>query len=79
MTLVNETGQTVAYWIQSSSNAECGQIPPDGIADHPEFDNQTNVYVGFNTPGGTSGFSITCASTGTGQQVEMALLAEGGQ
>lgn len=79
MTLVNETGQTVAYWIQTGSNAECGQIAVDGIADHPEFDNQSDVYVGFNVPGGQAAFSILCASTGTGQQVEMALVAEGGK
>ena len=76
MQLVNETGQPVQYWIQSASNAECGSIDVDGIADHPEFDNQTNVYVGFNTPSGD--FSIECDDTGTGEQVEMALVVDGG-
>lgn len=76
MKLVNETGQTVAYWIQSASDAECGEIAVDGYVDHPEFDNQKNVYVGFDTCGGQEAFTINCANTGTGQQVEMALVAE---
>jgi hypothetical protein len=76
MKLVNETGQQVAYWIQTGTNAECGTIDVDGIADHPEFDNQTDVYVGFNTTGTQQSFSITCAETGEGEQVEMALIAE---
>lgn len=77
MKLVNETGQPVAYWIQSASGgANCGEIDVDGIADHPEYDNQTDVYVGFNTTGGSQEFSITCAKTGQGEQVEMALVAE---
>ena len=76
MQLVNETGQQVAYWIQSGTDSECGTIDIGGLADLPHFDNQKNVYVGFNTPGGTSGFSIVCDNTGTGQQVEMALAAE---
>jgi len=76
MILINETGQPVAYWIQTGSNAECGEIPIDGSVDHPEFDNQTNVYVGFNTTGASEAFSITCDKTGEGEQVEMALVAK---
>ena len=76
MKLVNETGQRVAYWISSSSNSECGEIDIGGLVDHPSFDNQTNVYVAFNTSGGTSGFTILCDETGTGEQVEMALLTD---
>jgi hypothetical protein len=79
MKLVNESGQLVNYWIQSASSSECGSIDVDGIADHPEFDNQTNVYVGFNTPGTDVPFSINCDNTGTGQQVEMALVVDAGQ
>ena len=79
MKLVNETGQRVAYWIQSASGQDCGEIDVNGVADHPEYDNQTNVYVGFNTPGVDDPFTITCANTGTGQQVEMALVVEGGE
>jgi hypothetical protein len=77
MKLVNETGQKVAYWIQSSSTgANCGEIDVDGFADHPEYDNQADVYVGFNVYGAQEEFSITCAETGSGEQVEMALIAE---
>lgn len=47
----------------------------DGIADHPEFDDQTDVYVGFNTVGPQQAFTITCADTGKGEQVEMTLVA----
>ena len=77
MKLINETGQRVSYWIQSAQGgANCGEIDVNGLADHPEYDNQTDVYVGFNTTGGQQSFSITCAETGKGEQVEMALIAE---
>jgi hypothetical protein len=78
MRLVNESGQQVAYWIQTGTDAECGNIPVDGYVDYPEFDNQVNVYVGFNTEGTDVPFSINCTNTGTGQQVEMALVVEAG-
>ncbi len=76
MKLVNESGQPVSYWIQSSTNTDCGDIAVGGLADLPAYDNQTNVYVGFNTVGGVRPFAITCADTGVGEQVEMALVAE---
>ena len=77
MTLVNETGQQVEYWIQVGSTMnDCGSIEVDGLVDLPQYDNQSNVYVGFNTPGSQQPFSILCDSTGTGQQVEMALIVE---
>jgi hypothetical protein len=78
MKLVNETGQQVAYWIQVGSASECGQIDVNGYVDLPKYDNQTDVYVGFNTPGKDDPFRIICDNTGTGQQVEMALIVEGG-
>ncbi len=79
MRLVNETGQPVAYWIQSvQGGANCGEIPVDGFVDHPDYDNQTDVYVGFNTTGGQESFSILCPETGQDEQVEMALVAEAG-
>jgi hypothetical protein len=77
MKLVNETGQRVSYWIQSAKGgANCGEIDVDGLADHPEYDNQTDVYVGFNTTGAQQSFSITCDQTGEGEQVEMEFVAE---
>lgn len=77
MKLINETGQQVAYWISSpSGGSECGDIDVDGIADHPDFDNQANVYVGFKPSGTQEAFEITCANTGKGQQVQIALIAE---
>jgi hypothetical protein len=79
MKLVNETGQKVAYWIESTAGgANCGEIEVNGIADRPDYDNQTDVYVGFNTIGKDVPFAITCGSTGTGQQVEIALVVESG-
>ena len=78
MKLVNETGQPVAYWIQTGNHSDCGQIDIGGYVDLPKYDNQTDVYVSFNTPGTDDPFRITCGNTGTGQQVEMALIAEGG-
>ena len=76
MTLVNETGQPVDYWIQTGNNSDCGSLPVDGLIDLPKYDNQKNVYVGFNTQGTETPFTIVCDSTRPGQQVEMALVVE---
>jgi hypothetical protein len=76
MTLVNETGQPVDYWIQTGSHSDCGSLAVDGLIDLPKYDNQKNVYVGFNTSGSQQPFTIVCDNTGTGQQVEMALVVE---
>lgn len=77
MKLVNETGQKVAYWIQSTAGGpNCGEIDVDGVVDRPDYDNQTNVYVSFNTLGTDEPFTITCGETGTDQQVQMALIVE---
>ena len=78
MQLVNESGQQVYYWISTSSSGDCGEIDVDGIADLPSYDNQTNVTVSFNTLG-QGGFSINCDTTGTGEQVEMALVVDSGE
>jgi hypothetical protein len=79
MRLVNESGQAVDYWIQCANNIECGSIAVDGYVDLPEFDNQQNVYCGFDTSGTTqTQFTINCTNTGTDQQVEMALIAAAG-
>ena len=73
MKLVNETEQKVYYWIQTASTGpDCGEIDVNGLVDLPQYDNQTDVYVGFNTTGGQQAFSITCAETGKDEQVEMA-------
>ena len=76
MTLVNETGQPVEYWIQTGNQADFGSLDVNGLVDLPQYDNQKNVYVGFNGQGTETPFSIVCGSTGTGQQVEMALIVE---
>ena len=72
MRLVNESGQQVEYWVSSTqSGAECGTIDVDGYVDLPEFDNQQNVYCGFDTSGTSqTQFTINCTNTGTDQQVE---------
>jgi hypothetical protein len=76
MILVNETNQQLDYWIQTGSQADCGSLAVNGLVDLPGYDNQKNVYVGFNTSGTQSPFTIVCNNTGTGQQVEMALVVE---
>jgi hypothetical protein len=76
MTLANETNQQVDYWIQTGNQADCGTLAVDGLIDLPQYDNQKNVYVGFNTSGTQQPFVIVCDNTGTGQQVEMALEVE---
>lgn len=76
MTLVNETGQPVNYWIQTGNQADCGSLAIDGLIDLPAYDNQKNVYVSFNTQETEVPFSINCGNTQTGQQVEMALIVE---
>jgi hypothetical protein len=79
MTLVNETGQPVNYWIQTGNQADCGSLAIDGLIDLPQYDNQKNVYVSFNTQGTEVPFTVACGNTKTGQQVEMALVVELGQ
>jgi hypothetical protein len=76
MTLVNETGQPVNYWIQTGNQADCGSLAVDGLIDLPQYDNQKNVHVGFNTQGTEVPFTVACGNTATGQQVEMALVVE---
>ena len=77
MTLVNETQQEVSYWISCDAvGPNCGDIPVDGLADLPEYDNQISVLVSFKPGAGALGFSINVDATKTGQQIEMALLAE---
>lgn len=75
MMLVNETGQAVYYWITSVGSADCGKIDVDGIADLPGYDNQTDVEVQFLPLPNSSNFSTTVPDTGTGMQIEMALVA----
>jgi hypothetical protein len=76
MTLVNETGTAVYYWISASNMGDCGEIDVDGIADLPGYDNQQNVTVSFLPNNGQSYFEVVCGTTKTGEQVEMALVAE---
>jgi len=76
MTLVNESGQEVFYSIQTTSMADCGTIDVDGLVDLPAYDNQTNVAVSFQSTSNDGIFIINCANSGTGEQVEMALVAE---
>ena len=76
MTLVNETGQPVFYSISSGNQADCGSLDVDGLIDLPQYDNQQNVYVGFNTVGTQQPFTIVCEETGADQQVEMALVVD---
>ena len=77
MTLVNETGQAVAYWITCEAiGPNCGDIPVNGIVDLPQYDDQTNVSVGFKPGGGAPSFSIDIAADKYhGEQVEMLLTA----
>lgn len=77
MTLVNETGTEVYYWITcATGSVDCGNIDVDGVADLPSYDNQQNVVVSFLPADGTANFSVNWPSTTTGEQAEMALVAE---
>ena len=77
MTLVNETGQKVQYWISAANEADCGTIDVDGFVDLPKWDNQVGVSVGFDTDGTKqTEFTIECDNTGIDQQVEMLLWFE---
>jgi hypothetical protein len=76
MKLVNETGVAVNYWISSSGQADCGQIDVDGVADLPGYDNQQNVTVSFLPASGEDYLATTWPATQTGEQTELALVAE---
>jgi hypothetical protein len=75
MKLVNETLQQVFYSISTSGMADCGTIDPNGVADLPAYDNQTNVSIDFSPTGETQSFEIVVNDTHTGEQVEMAVVA----
>ena len=79
MKLVNQTQQPVFYSISSPTGGQqVGEIEADRSVDHPEFDNQKDVYVAFTPVPGTPAFSIICDETKTGEEVQMALMVEGG-
>jgi hypothetical protein len=80
MILANETSQPLQYWISANGGSpDCGHIDANGIADLPQYDHQTNVYVGFKPILPKQAFTIVCADTGKGEQVELALIAAGGK
>ena len=76
MKLVNETQQEVAYNISTINMADCGTIEVDGVADWPSYDSQVDVTVAFSPSGDPEAFQITIDDTHTGEQVEMAVVAE---
>lgn len=76
MKLVNETQQEVFYSISTSGQADCGTIEVNGVADLPGYDNQTNVSIDFSPAGTPQSFQMTIDDTHTGEQVEMACVAE---
>jgi hypothetical protein len=77
MVLVNETNQQVSYWITCTGGGpDCGEIAVNGLVDLPKYDNQTNVVVGFKPVLPAKSITIQVSNTGTGQQIEMALVAE---
>lgn len=76
MTLVNETGVGVSYWITSANQADCGELAVDGAVDLPQYDNQQNVTVSFIPLGGDAYFAVEWPTTQTDEQTEMALVAE---
>jgi hypothetical protein len=76
MKLINETGQDVYYSISFPGSGDCGTIATDGVVDLPYYDNQQNVVVSFFPTGSTTSFGITVDNSGTGQQVEMLVVAE---
>ena len=76
MQIVNETQQQVFYSISCADMADCGTIDVDGLADLPGYDNQTNVSIDVSPVGDPQSFQIIVDDTHTGEQVEMALIAE---
>ena len=76
MILVNETQQQVFFSISCTGMADCGTIDPNGIAEMPAYDNQTDVKVEFSPTGETQSFTMTVNDTHTGEQMEMAVVAE---
>ena len=75
MQLVNETQQEVFYTISTANMADCGTIEVGGLTDVSQYDDQVDVTVAFSTTGGEA-FQITVDDTHTGEQVEMAVVAE---
>jgi hypothetical protein len=76
MRIVNESGQEVNYDIAYPGAGDCGTIEVDGYVDLPAYDNQPVVNVSVAPTTGNFVFVIVVPSTGTGEQVEMAFVAE---
>lgn len=75
MQIVNETNTAVWYTIACASASDCGNIPVDGMADLPAYDNQTDINVTISPVPGPV-FILDVGTTTTGEQVEMALTFE---
>jgi hypothetical protein len=81
MTLLNNTPNPAFYGISSSNGGDCGTLDPNGTADWPSYDNQTNVSVSFrsNTKSPNNEyppFSVTIPESGTGTTVTIGLYLE---
>ena len=78
MTIVNETGQEVMYWINCAAvGPNCGDIPVNGVVKLPQYDNQKNVSIGFTPAGNAPAFTINVPGDKYhGEQFEMLLVAE---
>lgn len=74
MKLVNETNVAVTYWITASGMGDCGEIAVNDSVDYPGYDNLENVTVEF-LPAGGGDFTTTWATTKTGEQTELTLVA----
>jgi hypothetical protein len=77
MRIVNETEQEVFYGISCAGQGDCGTIEIDGYVDLNGYDNKSDVKVSVTATGGEKVFVIVIPETGTGQQVEMAVVVEG--
>jgi len=76
MRLVNETGIEIFYSISAPNSGDCGTIAVDGYVDLPYYDNQDSVNLSVSPNQQDTFFAVVVPETGTGKQVEFAIVFE---
>jgi hypothetical protein len=79
MKIINNTPTNAFYGIWGGGSADCGNIPANGSADRPWYDNKQNVRINLSAvvrnapPGEVQAFSVTIPKSGKGNTVTFGL------
>ena len=81
MKIFNNTSDEVHYDISMTGVGDCGNLNAGATADWPQYDNSSNVEVGFvampvSQPPNVTPFTITIPESGTGMSVTIGIYQE---